>query len=212
MILEILDGWGTLAGAEFLSPRSFLPFFAKYLPLINVDGFFLGMVLRSDVFYEAEYRELCIQQLSLYQPSKMSLSYLKDLVETTHVFLKLMEHMSKTSHIMISSKKTKRVKPKLGGAKKPSKSGLTSGGGDGFISQRESNEQIWDTISLELSRILQDSSFELPDIGSPFDATSEIPIEDQRSHAMYRIQEFLKENKPAKAIALLRYSTLGFLF
>ena len=113
------------------------------------------MVLRSDVFYEAEYRELCIQQLSLYQPSKMSLSYLKDLVETTHVFLKLMEHMSKTSHIMISSKKTKRVKPKSGGAKKPGKSGLTSGGGDGFISQRESNEQIWDTISLELSRILQ---------------------------------------------------------
>ena len=114
-----------------------------------------GMVLRSDVFYEAEYRELCIQQLSLYQPSKMSLSYLKDLVETTHVFLKLMEHMSKTSHIMISSKKTKRVKPKSGGAKKSGKSGLTSGGGDGFISQRESNEQIWDTISLELSRILQ---------------------------------------------------------
>ena len=36
-----------------------------------------GMVLRSDVFYEAEYREVCIQQLSLYQPGKMSLSFLK---------------------------------------------------------------------------------------------------------------------------------------
>ena len=33
MILEILDGWGSLAGAEFLSLRAFLAFFAKYLPL-----------------------------------------------------------------------------------------------------------------------------------------------------------------------------------
>merc|ERR1712018_846964 len=104
-----------------------------------------GMVLRSDVFYEAEYRELCIQQLSLYQPSKMSLSYLKDLVETTHVFLKLMEHMSKTSHIMISSKKVKRKNTKSAKNKSAPKSG-----GDGFLSHRESREQIWDNIADEL--------------------------------------------------------------
>merc|ERR1711963_783924 len=64
-----------------------------------------GMVLRADVFYEPEYREVCIQQLSLYQPEKMTLGHLKDIVETTHVFLKLMEHMSKSNHVMISSKK-----------------------------------------------------------------------------------------------------------
>ena len=61
-----------------------------------------GLILRSDVFYEPEYRELCIQQLSLYQPEKMSMNHLKDLVETTHVFLKLMEHLSKSNHIMVS--------------------------------------------------------------------------------------------------------------
>ena len=33
MILEILDGLGNLAGAEFLPLRAFWPFFAKYLPL-----------------------------------------------------------------------------------------------------------------------------------------------------------------------------------
>ena len=140
-----------------------------------------GMVLRSDVFYEAEYREVCIQQLSLYQPEKMSLSFLKDLVETTHVFLKLMEHMSKASHIMISSKKTKKKtkSAKTGGAVGAKKYG-TSASGDGFVSQGESNERIWDTISLELSRILQDAVVELPDIVAPFDAASEVPIEDQR--------------------------------
>jgi hypothetical protein len=32
-----------------------------------------AVILRADVFYEPEYRELCTQQLSLYQPEKMSL-------------------------------------------------------------------------------------------------------------------------------------------
>ena len=85
---------------------------------------------------------------------------------------------------MISSKKTKRKpKPaKSGGAKK---SGTTSASGDGFVNQGESNERIWDTISLELSRLLQDAGVELPDIVAPFDAASEVPIEDQR------LEEFL---------------------
>ena len=166
-----------------------------------------GLVLRADVFYESEYREVCIQQLSLYQPEKMTLSFLKDLVETTHVFLKLMEHMAKSSHIMISSKKTRRAKPKSSGSKKTvGGSSAAGGGGDGFVSQRETNEQVWDKLSLEISRILQDEGVQLPDIISPFDAASEIPIEDQKSHAMYQIQTFLKDNKPAMAIALLRAS------
>jgi hypothetical protein len=36
----------------------------------------------------------------------MSLGYLTDLVATTHVFLKLMEHMAKNKHLVVS-KKTK---------------------------------------------------------------------------------------------------------
>ena len=156
-----------------------------------------GMVLRSDVFYEAEYREVCIQQLSLYQPEKMSLSFLKDLVETTHVFLKLMEHMSKASHIMISSKKTKKKtkSAKTGGAGGGVKKSGTSASGDGFVSQGESNERIWDTISLELSRILQDAGVELPDIVAPFDAVSEVPIEDQRLEGFLVPQNWQKSLK-----------------
>ena len=46
-----------------------------------------GMVLRSDVFYEAEYREVCIQQLSLYQPGKMSLSFLKGQLISKWIFV-----------------------------------------------------------------------------------------------------------------------------
>ena len=68
-----------------------------------------GLILRSDVFYEQEYRELCLQQLNIYNETKMSLSYLKDLVETTHVFMKLMESMSKSNHLMVKSKKKRKT-------------------------------------------------------------------------------------------------------
>ena len=103
----------------------------------------------------------------------MSTSYLKDIVETTHAFLKLMEHMSKSKHIMVS-KKQKKVKPRKN-TKKVSARDIT-GSGDGFLSQRESNEQKWDQVSNELSALLQGSSENLPEIASPFDAASDITI------------------------------------
>lgn len=87
-----------------------------------------GRVLRASVFYESEYRELCLQQLSTYNPDKMSLGYLRDLVATTHVFLKLMEHMAKNKHLIVSKKK--KVKRAAGKAKK-GKGGGGGGGGRG---------------------------------------------------------------------------------
>jgi hypothetical protein len=41
---------------------------------------------------------------------------------------------------------------------------------------------------------------------TPFDAASEVPIDDQRSAAMYRIQDALRKGKPNEAVALLRSS------
>ena len=67
-----------------------------------------GVVLRTDVFYEPEYRELCLQQLNIFNETKMSSNYLKDLVETTHAFLKLMESMSKSKHLVVKSKKKRK--------------------------------------------------------------------------------------------------------
>ena len=71
-----------------------------------------GIVLRTDVFYEQEYRELCLEQLNLYNETKMSFNYLKDLAETTHAFLKLMEAMSKGQPLVIRSKKKTKSAPK----------------------------------------------------------------------------------------------------
>ena len=121
-----------------------------------------GRVLKASVFYEPEYRELCLQQLSSYNPDRMSRDYLTDLVSTTHVFLKLMEHMSKNKHLIVSKKTKKKVK------KSTKKSGQTAAG-PGNTDGRELNEQRWESISSQLSAILQGrGDAELP----TFDAIS----------------------------------------
>ena len=79
------------------------------------------------------------------------LGYLRDLVETTHCFLKIMDNMAKNKHIMVS-KKSKRRK-KVGGK---NKKGENAPQGSIFLSgSREANEAKWDEISSDLSRILQ---------------------------------------------------------
>ncbi len=57
---------------------------------------------------------------------------------------------------------------------------------------------------------------DLPTGVTPFDAASDVPIDEQKSAAMYRIQDHLKKVRPAEAIALLRASRwakpIDFLF
>ena len=78
------------------------------------------------MFYESEYRELCLQQLSTFNPDKMSLGYLTDLVDTTHVFIKLMEVMSKGKKMLVSKKK--EVVKRTAGKKKGAQVGGDAGG------------------------------------------------------------------------------------
>jgi len=154
-----------------------------------------GRVLKASVFYESEYRELCLQQLSSFNPDKMSVGYLTDLVATTHVFLKLMEHMSKNKHLIVSKKSKK----------KPKKSGKKAGGGEGEAAgEREKNEDKWEAISGQLSGILQGRGEELPEGVVPFDGASDVSMEDQKVLCMKNIQKALRNKEPAMAVALMR--------
>ena len=114
----------------------------------------------------------------------MSISYLKDLVETTHVFLKLMECMAKSKHLMVRSKKMKKKRPNPA-----KKAGNIPPGVDGDLHRQQTNEDICDKISSQLSSYLQGSTADLPNNISPFDAASDIPIDDQKLLAMFRLQD-----------------------
>jgi timeless len=113
-------------------------------------------VLKASVFYEPEYRELCLMLFNIYTPQKMSTGFLKDLVETSHVFLKIMEHMSKSGHLVVGKKVKKRKAGKGGG-----KSGRDKADGSGApvsaeMTQRENKETLWDNVSSEISSLLQE--------------------------------------------------------
>ncbi len=70
-------------------------------------------VIKAGVFFEPEYRELCLSLFNLYTAEKFSLGFITDLVETNHVFLKLMEHMAKAKHLTVAKKVTRRKKGKM---------------------------------------------------------------------------------------------------
>ena len=104
-------------------------------------------VLCANVFYEPEYRELCLQLLNMYASDKMSMGFLQDLIETTHVFLKLIEHMSKSKKLVIGKKMTRRK-----GARKSKKTGQMV---SAEMSRRETKEEMWEAVSSKLSQLLQ---------------------------------------------------------
>ena len=153
-----------------------------------------GRVLKASVFYESEYRELCLQQLSSYNPDKMTIGYLTDLVSTTHVFLKLMEQMSKNKHMIVSKKTKKRMKKS---SNKPKPGGGQSG------QSREDVEAVWEAISSPLTALLQGRA-ELPTDVLPFDAASEQSLEEQKVTCMQNIQRALRDREPGRAVALMR--------
>ena len=68
-------------------------------------------------------------------------------METTHVFLKLMESMSKSGSMMVRSKKV--VRKKKGSSKKAQAEKAKED------NKRQSNEETWDSISSTISALLQ---------------------------------------------------------
>ncbi len=125
-------------------------------------------VLKSNVFYVPEYREMCLVLLLNYKENQHSLTYLKDLVETNHIFLKLFEQFAKGNrHLVVQNKskvpqKRKKSKPK----KKKSE-------------EEETPPPIFDEIAVEISSALQEKP-SLTDDVVPFDAASDLPMDDQR--------------------------------
>lgn len=65
-------------------------------------------VIKSNIFYILEYRELIITLLVTYNELKMSNAYLRDLMETQHVFVKLLEGFCGGGSSVVVQKKTKK--------------------------------------------------------------------------------------------------------
>ncbi|KAK3876876.1 hypothetical protein Pcinc_018372 [Petrolisthes cinctipes] len=150
-------------------------------------------VLKSRVFYVIEYREMILLLLQNYNPIKMSLSFLKDVVETAHIFLKLLEGFcGKNRHLVVQKK-----------AKKPKqKKGLT---GSRQVEEMTEDklQDLWDEMAGEVSAWVQGEAGDLPDT-VPFDPLSEQSEEEQKEIAMRRINKLLRNKELAEAVSLMR--------
>nr|AUI80375.1 timeless 2 [Euphausia superba] len=151
-------------------------------------------VLKSKVFYVPEYREMCLILLNNFDEKKMSITYLKDLVETTHVLIKLMEQFcGKSKHIL-----TKKV------IKKPNKNKKKAKQNKVLEPTEEELHGQWNEMSSELSAIIQGEA-DLPET-VPFDAVSDQTEDEQKEISMRKINLLLRKKEMAEAVSLMRSS------
>ncbi|XP_041639301.1 protein timeless homolog [Cheilinus undulatus] len=150
-------------------------------------------VIKSNIFYLMEYREIFLTLLRKYDETKQPQSYLKDLIESTHLFLRMLERFCKgRRNLMVQRKRVKRKKSK--GRKKPSTTETSP----------DALEETWKVVEEELKATSFQLSESLTESIVPFDATSEVPLEEQRTEAMVRVQDALLARLGPEALGVLR--------
>ena len=129
-------------------------------------------VIKSNVFYVLEYREMCLVLLQNFNETQHSLGYLKDLVETTHIFLKLFEQFCQSNRHVVVQKKARSG---------PSKSRVKKKNQKRDFKSEDCPTVTFDEISGEISDALHREGATEPTIDvAPFDPASDIPIDDQK--------------------------------
>ncbi|KAK2705049.1 protein timeless homolog [Artemia franciscana] len=154
----------------------------------------LSQHIKSHIFYQMEYRELCLQLLQHYKPFKFSKTFRRDLIESTHIFFKLLEKFAKSNrHIVIQKKKGIRKKSDKKKNKVKHEEKQTE----------EQISQIWEDMREELEMILGGVVLGV-DEAMPFDPASDESMDDQKRTAVKRIHFLLRQRKASEASALFR--------
>ncbi|KAG8007909.1 Protein timeless-like protein [Nibea albiflora] len=150
-------------------------------------------VIKSNIFYLMEYREIFLTLLRKYDETKQPHSYLKDLVESTHLFMRMLERFCKGRRNLMVQKKKVRRKRSRGEKKNPAPE-----------TTPEALAETWNIVEEELKATGFQLSESLTESIVPFDATSETPLEEQRTEAMVRVQDALLARLGPEALGLLR--------
>uniref|UniRef100_A0A8C8EHZ0 Timeless circadian clock n=1 Tax=Oncorhynchus tshawytscha TaxID=74940 RepID=A0A8C8EHZ0_ONCTS len=150
-------------------------------------------VIKSNIFYLMEYREIFLTLLRKFDETKQPRTFLRDLVESTHLFLRMLERFCKgRNNLVVQRKRVKRKKSK--GRKNPTAAETTP----------EELEETWRAVAEELRATSFQLSEALTERAVPFDAASETPLEEQRTEAMVRVQDTLLNRRGPEALGLLR--------
>ncbi|KAM3967206.1 circadian regulator timeout [Aphomia sociella] len=148
-------------------------------------------VLKSNIFYVLEYREFILSTFLNYDENKMPRSYLIDLVETIHLFLKMLEHYCKKTGLVVQKKVRKKTKTKK---KKPQKSQQKS-------KSAEAEIPPWEEVRAQLAAVLRAGDEQR---APPFDAASDVPIDQQKENCMKNVQKLMRGHKFEDAVGMFR--------
>nr|XP_021188135.2 protein timeless homolog isoform X2 [Helicoverpa armigera] len=147
-------------------------------------------VLKSNIFYVLEYREFIISTFLNYDENKMPRSYLVDLMETVHLFLKMLEHYCKKTGLVVQKKVRKKAKSKP----KKQKTGAQK-------AKVVSPPAAWDELRAQMAAVISSGVDEHP---PPFDAASDVPIDQQKEDCMKNVQKLMREYKFEDAVGMFR--------
>ncbi|XP_037944705.1 protein timeless homolog [Teleopsis dalmanni] len=149
-------------------------------------------MLLNNVCYVLEYRETILHLLMNYNEAHSTKVFLREVIETANIFIKMMEKFCKDTVVVQDKKKAKRRIQKKNNKK--------------TVAEMEDElENNWAKISISLGFSLS-NELTIPEEEQPipFDATSEKSIDDQKEDCMIRINKLLREEKLEHAIALMR--------
>ncbi|OPJ69958.1 timeless-like protein isoform A [Patagioenas fasciata monilis] len=150
-----------------------------------------SQVIKSNIFYLMEYRQLFLTLFRKFDETKQPRSFLRDLVETAHLFLRMLERFCRgRAGLVVQSKRVRRrrKKPLVAAAPAP---------------QPPELEELWAALAPQLQGCLQ-GEVPLPEDMVPFDAASEVPVDEQRAAALLQIQGCLRDGRVPPALRLLR--------
>lgn len=153
-------------------------------------------VMKNNVFYHEEYRSVFLMLLRHFDQSKQTKKYIGDLIDTFHVFLKLLEMFCKNKGtLLVKSKKRVAKRRRKTKAQQQAAVQMTA----------EQLDELWENdLAPNLSALIQGHDALPTDVSSPFDISSDVPVEEQRINAMINIQDHLRSGRCGEGVALLR--------
>lgn len=152
-------------------------------------------VIKSNIFYLMEFREIFLTLLRKFDERTQPRSFLKDLVESTHLFLRMLERFCKGRNSLVVQKKTVKQRKRNKKTLQPK-------------TTTEDLEQTWQIVCEELRASGFQLSENLTESTVPFDAAAATPVHEQRTEALIRIQDCLMSRSGPEALGLLRAARL----
>ncbi|CAD6188489.1 unnamed protein product [Caenorhabditis auriculariae] len=142
-----------------------------------------------------EYRELSPLLFSKFSPGVLSKNFLRELITTTHNYLRLLEKSSKKGDLKSVTKRTKIRKPKTKKRNAGSQAGIDT------MKQTELDE-LWKSIEKELQGVL--TGFALEEEVTPLNVVLDVEEIQHQQFAMLSVQRSIRSQLLTDALKLYR--------